>query len=87
MAYRRSGYNARVNYYSNPSVILPLTGTPTGVAGVSDTARVITQNRFIMAANGDESAKCQDKGRMISSELKSGTRRMELSLYKSDFRL
>ena len=74
MAYPKPGYNARANYYSNPSVILQLTGTPTGVAGVSDTARVITQNRFTMAANGDESATCQDdikvKGRMMSSELK-----------------
>ena len=59
LAYPRSGYNARVNYYSNPSVILPLTGTPTGVDDVSNTASVITQNRFIMAAHGDESATCK----------------------------
>ena len=58
LAYRRAGYNARVNYYSNPSVILPLTGTPTGIAGVSNTASVIIQNRFKMASHGDESAVC-----------------------------
>ena len=61
LAYTATGHETRVNYYSNPSVILPLTGTPTGVAGVSDTARVITQNRFIMAANGDESATCKEE--------------------------
>lgn len=58
LAYSRPGYNARVNYYSNPSVTLPLTGTPTGVEGVSNTASVITQNRFTMAAHGDETAAC-----------------------------
>ena len=58
MAYWRSGYDTRVNYHSNPSVILPWTGTPTGVAGVSNNAAVITGNRFVMAANGDESAVC-----------------------------
>ena len=58
LAYSRSGYDVRVNYYSNPSVIYPLTGTPTGVAGVSNTASVITQNRFTMAGHGDESGTC-----------------------------
>ena len=66
MAYYKRGYTmghpgrgrARVNYYSNPSVIYPLTGTPTGVAGAANNAYVITQNRFKMAAHGDESATC-----------------------------
>ena len=58
LAYYRSGYGVRVNYYSNPSVVLPLTGTPTGVEGVSNNAAVIMQNRFTMAANGDESGAC-----------------------------
>ena len=66
LAYPRLGFNARVNYYSNPSVILPLTGTPTGVAGVSNTAAVITQNRFTMAAHGDESAAC---GRVVEGRI------------------
>ena len=34
MAYGRSGYSANANYYSNPDVIHPVTGTPTGVEGV-----------------------------------------------------
>ena len=59
LAYGRAGYNLRVNYHSNPSVIFPGTGTPTGVAGVSNNAAVISGNRFIMASNGDESATCQ----------------------------
>ena len=66
LAYSRSGYNARVNYYSNPSVILPLTGTPTGVAGVSNTASVISQNRFTMADHGDETAAC---GRTVEGKM------------------
>ena len=66
LAYSRAGYNARVNFYSNPSVILPLTGTPTGVAGVSNTAAVITQNRFTMVAHGDESAAC---GRTVEGRI------------------
>ena len=66
LAYSRAGYNARVNFYSNPSVLLPLTGTPTGVTGVSNTAAVITQNRFIMAAHGDESAAC---GRTVEGRI------------------
>ena len=58
LAYSRAGYETRVNYYSNPSVIYPLTGTTTGVAGVSNTAAVIRENRFNMAAHGDESGAC-----------------------------
>ena len=58
MAYHASGHGHVVNYYSNPNVILPDTGTPTGLAGVSDNAAVLTKNRFMMAALGDESADC-----------------------------
>lgn len=58
MAYHVSGYDSKVNYYSNPDVIYPGTGTPTGVEGVSNNAAVITNNRFAMAALGDESSTC-----------------------------
>ena len=60
LAYSATGHSTRVNYYSNPSVILPLSQTPTGVVDLSDNARVITQNRVAFAALGDESAVCSD---------------------------
>lgn len=43
-----------MNYYSNPDVIFPTTGTPTGVTDVSNNARLITANRFAMAACGTD---------------------------------
>ena len=49
-----------MNYYSNPAVTFPGTGTPTGVAGLSNNAAVISRNRFVMAGLGDESATCSD---------------------------
>ena len=45
MAYYTSGHSGRMNYWSNPNVLLPQTGTPTGVEGVSDNARLLTENR------------------------------------------
>ena len=60
LAYSASGHSTRVNYYSNPAVSYPSTGTPTGVTGVSNNAAVITENRFAFAALGDESATCND---------------------------
>ena len=61
MAYVRpekygGGYRKEVNYYSNPSV--KFKNVPTGVAGKADAARMITENRFAIAAVGDESQKC-----------------------------
>ena len=58
MAYSFTGHTRRVNYYSNPSVTFPATGTPTGITGVSNNARVITLNRNVVAAYGDESGSC-----------------------------
>ena len=55
LAYSAEGHRTRVNYYSNPNIIHPTTGTPTGVADVADNARIITMNRFALAAVGDES--------------------------------
>lgn len=62
MAYNAQGHRERVNYYSNPDVVYPGTGTPTGVEGVSNNAAVITKNRFAMAALGDESSTCSSSG-------------------------
>ena len=61
MAYVRpekygGGYHKEVNYYSNPSV--KFKNIPTGVEGVADAARMIRENRFAIAAVGDESQKC-----------------------------
>eukprot|EP00088_Acartia_fossae_P054754 TRINITY_DN6318_c0_g1_i2.p1 TRINITY_DN6318_c0_g1~~TRINITY_DN6318_c0_g1_i2.p1 ORF type:complete len:529 (+),score=57.41 TRINITY_DN6318_c0_g1_i2:44-1630(+) len=56
MAYtdRANRHRTRVNYYSNPTVPFPPTGTPTGVFDVANNARVLTVNRFAMANVGDE---------------------------------
>ena len=58
MAYGTTGYRRKANYYSNPDVIFPGTGTPTGVAGVSNNARVLREMIGQMAALGDESGTC-----------------------------
>jgi len=55
LAYSANGHRTRVNYYSNPDVIYPSTGTPTGVTGVSNNARILTENRFALAEVGNES--------------------------------
>ena len=60
MAYGTTGYRRKANYYSNPDVIFPGTGTPTGVAGVSNNARVLREMIGQMAAVGDESGTCSD---------------------------
>ena len=62
LAYSASGHSSRVNYYSNPNVMYPITGTPTGVAGLSDNAGLLINNRMLMAAVGDESGTCGDSG-------------------------
>ena len=58
MSYKRRGHETRVNYYSNPDVLHPLTGTPTGVRGRSNNAAVIRENIGKLAAIGDESGTC-----------------------------
>ena len=63
LAYNKEGFGPRVNHHSNPSVILNQTGTPTGIAGLSNNAYVITKNRFAMAGNGDESGQCRAIGK------------------------
>merc|ERR1711988_1770998 len=56
MAYSATGYETRVNYWSNPSVIFPITQTPTGVAGSENNAALLTLRRYTLAAVGDESS-------------------------------
>jgi len=65
MAYNGPGHDTPANYYSNPDVIFPETKTPTGIPGVSNVARVITQNRFLMASCGNE----EPSGRCIDCKL------------------
>ena len=48
MAYYKAGYRTRVNYWSNPSINYPLTGTATGVAEVSNNAAVLTSKGLIL---------------------------------------
>merc|ERR1711952_331050 len=62
ISYEAVGHNLRVNYYSNPVVIFPLTGTPTGVEGVSNNAAVLMRNIGTFAALGDESGTCDTGG-------------------------
>ena len=62
MSYSAQGHQKRINYFSNPRMILPESGTPLGVEGESDNAAVLTRNRFRYAATGDESGKCGGSG-------------------------
>ena len=55
MAYKRPKYVARVNYWSNPNVLYPITKTTTGVAGLSNNAALLTIRRYTLANVGDES--------------------------------
>ena len=52
------GYHKEVNNYSNPQV--KFKNVPTGVEGKADAARMIRENRFAIAAVGDESEKCSN---------------------------
>ena len=64
MAYSSEGhpFQGVRNFWSNPRMILPESGTPLGVKGVSDNAGVLTKNRFTYAATGDESGQCGSTG-------------------------
>merc|ERR1711962_483758 len=53
--YGKRGYKQKINYYSNPDVMYK--GYPTGTEE-NNCARVIRENRFGMAAVGDESGTC-----------------------------
>jgi len=48
----------RLNYWSNPHITANETGTPIGILGRANNARLITQERFRIANVGDESVKC-----------------------------
>ena len=58
MAYYFPGHRTRVNYWSNPKIKFPVTGTPMGIVNVANNARVLTENRFTVASYGDESGSC-----------------------------
>jgi len=60
LAYSAANHQTRLNYYSNPLQVLDITQTSLGVADLSDNARLITENRFAFAANGDESNMCSE---------------------------
>ncbi len=55
MAYSATGHSTRVNYWSNPNVNHPTTGTPTGVATLSNNAALLTLRRYTLASIADES--------------------------------
>ena len=58
MAYPAPKYPTRTNFFSNPSVEFPDTGTSTGVHGKANNVAVMLRNRFSIANNGDESIGC-----------------------------
>ena len=74
LAYSNPGYSRRVLHVSNPDVLYKgqsgvflvtdinmlyvCTDYPTGVREEANNARVITENRFMMADIGDESEQC-----------------------------
>jgi Metallo-peptidase family M12 len=55
MSYKKKGHRTRINFYSNPNVILSDIGAPTGTE-LSNNALVLIKNRFRLAAVGDESS-------------------------------
>jgi hypothetical protein len=84
LAYYAPGHPTRVNFYSNPDIILPATGTPTGVE-MSNNAKVLIQNRFKVAALGNESSsQCNpNKNNTNYSETEEVTTEIPLSEYES----
>ena len=84
MSYNASGHNERVNYFSNPNVNLPQTGTVTGEAGISNNAAVLTKNRFNISAVGDESGKCDHgpKGK-IDGKITTSSKKIISGLFPS----
>ena len=64
MAYPSEGhpFSGVRNFWSNPRMTLPESGTALGVEGESDNAAVLTNYRFTYAAFGDESGQCGSTG-------------------------
>ena len=65
------GYFKMINFYSNPDV--KFKGVPTGVKGAANAARVIRENRFAIAAIGDESEECGSSSSSADDEYDYGT--------------
>jgi len=59
LAYEMNGHKLKANYYSNPRIRFPLTGTPLGVEGVADNARLLNERGAYLARIGDESESCR----------------------------
>ena len=59
MSYNKS--HTRVNYFSNPNVIHPKSGKATGIAGISNNARVLTQNRFTVSNYYKDTGTCDEQ--------------------------
>ena len=51
------GNHRRANYHSNPEIVFPKTGTPTGTSSQNG-AQIVREKRFAMEAVGDESMSC-----------------------------
>ena len=71
MASAREGYFKMINFYSNPDV--KFKGVPTGVKGAANAARVIRENRFAIAAIGDESEECGSSSSSVDDNYDYGT--------------
>ena len=47
-----------INYFSNPRIMHPTLGFPIGTVTMNDMSRFITEKRFLMSNQGDESKPC-----------------------------
>jgi len=80
MAYEGKNHSTRVNYYSNPAVILPATGTPTGLV-TANNAAILLMNRFSAAAVGNESsATCRLGKAKIAAKPNNATQQQSATL-------
>ena len=60
MAYQQYPGSRRISYFSNPDVIHPESGQPTGELKIANSARYLNERRFELSSLGDESIKCRD---------------------------
>merc|ERR1719320_2341875 len=67
MAYPHGSQRSPVNYYSNPRLVVGK--YVLGKDGEADAVKRMTEVRFAIAANGDESEPCQPRGCIIEEQI------------------
>ena len=65
------GKIVRINYFSNPNIIHPITKLPIGKVGKHESYLHFEKNISAIAANGDESCKCHEQICELKSKAKS----------------